>query len=300
MTVSLFLHRLIGSARFRQPIPITLTDCQARYSPADDRLALAGDRTKSEGMVGGQSVGFGRDLGAAVTFGLAATTKHKEAEVKYETRRKQHQRRLTSYNEIQAQVQSSVEAMDAHFTAAQEVLLSTGALTSDVNNNGIYGWYKPQEETESVENNPDYARSSIGAIPAFGLGIGTPAAIWTLVGIYGTAATGTAIGALSGAAAGAATAAWIGRVATLGLGGMTAGRIALGPIGAAASLLTLPLGAAVAGNRERNYYIQRTKEATRKMNCLEEILERSRSRMMPLQPQMAVITADMQRHTQPT
>jgi hypothetical protein len=159
----------------------------------------------------------------------------------------------------------------------------------------IYGWYKPQEEVESVENNPDYARSSIGAIPAFGLGIGTPAAIWTLVGIYGTAATGAAIGALSGAAAGAATAAWIGRAATLGLGGMTAGRIALGPIGAAASLLTLPLGAAVAGNRERNY-IQRTEEAARQMTRLEEILERSRSRMMPLQPQMAVTTADMQRH----
>ena len=117
-------------------------------------------------------MGFGRDLGAAVTFGLAATTKHKQAEVKHETRRKQHQRRLTSYNDIQAQVQSSVEAMDARFTATKEVLLSTGALTSDVNNNVIYGWYKPQEETESVENNPDYARSSIGAIPAFGLGIG--------------------------------------------------------------------------------------------------------------------------------
>ena len=241
-------------------------------------------------------MGFGRDLGAAVTFGLTATTKHKEAEAKYGNRQNQHQRRLISYNDIQSQVQSNLEAMDAHFAAAQEVLLATGALTSDVNNNVIYGWYKPQEEVESVENNPDYARSSIGAIPAFGLGMGTPAVIWTLVGIYGTAATGTAIGALSGAAAGAATAAWIGRAATLGLGGMTAGRIALGPIGVAASLLALPLGAAVAGNRERNY-IQRTEEAARKMTRLEEILERSRSRMMPLQPQMAVTTADMQRHT---
>ena len=105
---------------------------------------------------------------------------------------------MNSYNEVQAQVQSSLEAMDAHFAVAQEVLLSTCALNSDVNNNMIYGWHQPLEEVESVENNPDYARSSIGAIPAFGLGIGTPAAIWTLVGIYGTAATGTAIGALSG------------------------------------------------------------------------------------------------------
>ena len=157
-------------------------------------------------------------------------------------------------------MQSSVEAMDAHFTVAQEVLLSSGALTSDIHDNVNYGWYKPQEEVEMVENTPDYGRSLVGAIPAFGLGIGTPAAIWTLVGIYGTAATGTAIGSLSGAAAGAATAAWIGRAATLGLGGMTAGRIALGPIGAAASLLTLPLGVAVARNRERNY-IQQTDEA---------------------------------------
>ncbi len=240
-------------------------------------------------------MGFGRDLAAAMTFGLSATTKHKEAGAKRGSREKQHGRRLNSYNEVQEQVQSGVKAMDAHFAAAQQVLLSSGALTCDVNNNVIHGWYMPQEEVEGVENKPDYARSSIGAIPAFGLGIGTPAAIWTLVGIYGTAATGTAIGVLSGAAAGAATAAWIGRAATLGLGGMTAGRIALGPIGAAASLLTLPLGAAVAGNRERNY-IQRTKEAARKMARLEEVLEQSRNRMMPLQPQMAATTADMQRH----
>ena len=66
--------------------------------------------------------------------------------------------------------------MDAHFAAAQEILLSTGALTSDFSSNVIYGWYRPQEEVESVENNPDRARSFIGAIPAFGLGIGTPAA----------------------------------------------------------------------------------------------------------------------------
>ena len=241
-------------------------------------------------------MGFVRDLGAAMTFGLSVTTKHREAETKYGNRRTQHERHLNSYNEVQAQVQSSLEAMDAHFAVAQEVLLSTCALNSDVNNNMIYGWHQPLEEVESVENNPDYARSSIGAIPAFGLGIGTPAAIWTLVGIYGTAATGTAIGALSGAAAGAAAAAWIGRAATLGLGGMTAGRIALGPIGVAASLATLPLGVAISRNRERNY-IQQTDEAAHKMACLEEIIKRSRSRMKPLLPQMTVTTADMQLHT---
>ena len=77
---------------------------------------------------------------------------------------------------------------------------------------------------------------------------------------------------------------------------MTAGRIALGPIGVAASLVTLPLGAVLARNRERNY-IQQTDEAAHKMACLEEIIERSRSRMKTLLPRMAVTTADIQRHT---
>lgn len=241
-------------------------------------------------------MGFIRDLGAAMTFGLSVTTRHKDAESKYECLREQHQRRLNSYNELQTQVQSSLEAMDVHFAAAQEVLLATGALTSDIDNNVTYGWYRPQEEVECVENNADLGRSTIGAIPAFGLGIGTPAAIWTLVGIYGTAATGTAIGTLSGAAASAATAAWIGRAATVGLGGMTAGRIALGPIGAAAALVTLPLGIALSRNRERNY-IKQTDKAAQEMDCLEEIVQRSCIRMKPLLPRMAVITVDMQRHT---
>ena len=77
---------------------------------------------------------------------------------------------------------------------------------------------------------------------------------------------------------------------------MTAGRIALGPIGVAASLATLPLGVAISRNRERNY-IQQTDEAAHKMACLEEIIKRSRSRMKPLLPQMTVTTADMQLHT---
>lgn len=144
-----------------------------------------------------------------------------------------------------------------------------------------------------MENNPDLQRSAIAAIPAFGLGIGAPAAVWTAVSIFGVAATGTRIGSLSGAAAGAATAAWIGRAT--GLGGMAAGRIVLGPIGVAASALTLPLGAAVAGNRERNY-IRQTEDAVRKMACLEEVLGRARNRMTPLHLQMTETTANLQKH----
>ena len=241
-------------------------------------------------------MGFGRNLGAAFTFGLSATTKQKGAEAEHEGRRKEHQRKLNSFNEVQRQTQACLEAMDAHFATAQEVLLSTGALNTDIDNNVIYGWYTPQEDVGNVGNDPDYRRSTIGSIPAFGLGIGTPAAIWTLVGIYGTAATGTAIGALSGAAAGAATAAWIGRFATLGLGGgMTVGRFALGPIGLAASFLTLPIGAAIAGNRERNY-IRQVDSASRDMDRFESILDRGRVKMLPLQNRMNVATTNIQRH----
>ena len=75
-------------------------------------------------------MGFLRDLGAAMSFGLSVTTRHKVAEAKYGDRQKQHEGHLNSYNEVQAQVQHSLEAMDAHFAAAQEVLLATGALTS--------------------------------------------------------------------------------------------------------------------------------------------------------------------------
>ena len=240
-------------------------------------------------------MGFTRDLGAAATFGLSSTTKHKEAQKNFDSRRTLHLQRLNSYNETQAQLQASVDAMDSHFAAAQEVLLSTGALVPDANDNITYGWYKPQEEVEGVDNNPDYKRSSIGAIPAFGIGISTPAAIWTLVGIYGTASTGIAIGTLPGAAAGSATATWIGRAVTMGMGGMTAGRIVLGPIGVAASLVTMPIGAAIAGNRERNY-IKQTEEAMKKMDRLEEIISRCRNRMMQLRPRITVTTADLQRH----
>lgn len=241
-------------------------------------------------------MGFRRDLAAAVTFGLTATTKKKTAEAGHQNRLQRHQASVTTYNQAQDQTRSGEETMDGHFAAAQEVLLTKGALVTDADHNITYGWYRPQDSASGAENDPQYARSAIGSIPAFGLGIGTPAAIWTVVGIYGTAATGVAIGTLTGAAAGAATAAWIGRAATLGLGGMTAGRVALGPIGIAASLLTLPIGAAIAGSKERNY-IKQADQAERKMDELESILERCRSRLIPLQSRMAVISADLQRHT---
>lgn len=242
-------------------------------------------------------MGFGRDLGAALTFGISATTKQKEAEKQHSSRQRKHQRTISSFEEAQERCRAALEDMDASFTAAQEVLMASGALAIDAEDRVVLGWYTPDDGTGDLENEPDLKRSAMAAVPAFGIGIATPAAIWTMVGIYGTASTGIAIGSLSGAAAGAATAAWIGRAATLGLGGgMTAGRIALGPIGLAASLLTLPIGAAVAGNRERNY-LKRSSELQDQMDNLESIYAACRNAMADLQPRMAVTTANLQRHT---
>ena len=242
-------------------------------------------------------MGFGRNLGAALTFGLSATTKQKEAERRHALRQKRHQRIISNYEEAQERCRAALEDMDASFTAAQEVLIASGALDINAADQVVLGWYTPDEGAGDLEGQPDLMRSAMAALPAFGIGIATPAAIWTMVGIYGTASTGVAIGSLSGAAAGAATAAWIGRAATLGLGGgMTAGRIALGPIGLAASLLTVPIGAAVAGNRERNY-LRRASELQGQMDDLESIYEECHKAMADLQPRMAVTTANLQHHT---
>ena len=116
------------------------------------------------------------------------------------------------------------------------------------------------------------------------------------MGIYGTASTGVAIGSLSGAAASAATAAWIGRAATLGLGGgMTAGRIALGPL-----LGSFPPHSAhwrCSGWKQRAQLRSEGLRAAGQMDKLESIYEACHKTMADLQPRMAVTKANLQRHT---
>ena len=239
-------------------------------------------------------MGFGRDLGAAVTFGLSATTKHKQAEAQLEQRQRHHQNKVGQFKVLQDSVTAAEAKMDEAFAKAQQALLDSGAVTIQ-DGQIVYGWYRPQEAGQA-DYTDNKTQSLIGSIPAFGIGIGTPAAIWTLVGIYGTAATGTAIGALSGAAAGAATAAWIGRAATLGLGGMTAGRFALGPIGAIASLATLPIGAAIAGSKERKF-IDAANDAKRQMDKYESILDTTSRKLRQVQPRIDPTTETIRQST---
>ena len=240
-------------------------------------------------------MGFGRDLGAAVTFGWASTTKQKRAEAEYNRREALHQERMLRHQETLLPITNHIEAMEANFHAASQALLRSDALVEQ-EDCIVPGWYKAPETLGVVDDGTDVKVSGIASIPAFGLGLGVPAAIWTVVGLTGTAATGTAISTLSGSALSAATAAWIGRAVTLGMGGMTAGRIALGPIGLAASALTLPLGAALAGRKERNY-IDATQDNMYKMQVLETSYTTFIAEAKELDPEILGVTADLQRHT---
>ena len=240
-------------------------------------------------------MGFLRDAGAALTMGLSATTKHKEAEIHYLARQAQHQQTVEKFNELDRWACEAIDQLSDQYLSVKDTLIRIGALTVDDAGNTRYGWYRPHEAVQSDSNNPEVIKSVIGSLPGFGTAIGAPAAVWTLVGALGTAGTGVAISSLSGAAAGAATAAWIGRVATLGMGGMTAGRIALGPI----ALISLPvqgaIGAKIAGNRERNA-IKAYAKAEQKMGKVDLTIQQESPNLSNAGQKARQITTDMTRH----
>ncbi len=240
-------------------------------------------------------MGFLRDAGAALTMGLSVTTKHKEAETRYIARQAQHQQTVENFNELDRWACDAIDQLSDQYISAKDTLIRIGALTVDDSGNTRYGWYQPHEAVESDPNSPEVMKSIVGSLPGFGTAIGAPAAVWTLVGALGTAGTGVAISSLSGAAAGAATAAWIGRAATLGMGGMTVGRIALGPI----ALISLPIqgaiGAKIAGNRERNA-IKAYSEAEWKMDRVDLMTRQESPNLSRAGREARKMTTDTIRH----
>ena len=168
-------------------------------------------------------------------------------------------------------------------------------MTVDDQGNVNYGWYRPVEGSKMEIHNSDLNQTIVGSLPAFGVLVGAPALTWTLVGALGTAATGTAISTLSGAASGAATAAWIGRAATLGLAGMTAGRVALGPIALLSAPVQVAIGAKVAGNKERRA-IQQYQAATKEMDHREGIMSDLKGNLAEHDRQANSTAANLSRH----
>ena len=238
---------------------------------------------------------FGRDLGAALTMGLSVTTKHKEAETAHEKRKDAHQRRVSTFNEELHRTASSIQRLDGEYTSGRDVLIGSSAMIVDDQGNVNYGWYRPVEGSTMGIHSSDRNQAIVGSLPAFGVFVGAPALTWTLVGALGTAATGTAISTLSGAAAGAASAAWIGRAATLGLAGMTAGRVALGPIALLSAPVQVDIGAKVAGNKERRA-IQQYQAATKEMGRREGIMSNLKGNLAEHDQRANSTAANLSRH----
>lgn len=239
-------------------------------------------------------MGILRDAGSALTMGISATTKHKEAEAAYQKRATQHERCVAVFN--YRRTEESMGRLDGAYQAARDTLISSEAMTVDAAGNIDFGWYEPVDAARLEIPGGNLAESIIGSLPAFGVAVGAPALTWTLVGAFGTAATGTSIGTLSGAAAGAATAAWIGRAATLGLGGMTAGRVALGPIALLSLSVQVGIGAKIAGNKERRAILQ-YQAAADKMACCEAIMADGKRSWTEQDRRSNLLHENMVRHT---
>ena len=241
-------------------------------------------------------MGFGRNLGAALTMGITANTKHKQAEDEHKKRATIHERAVGAFNASYHQTGERILALEATYQSAWDALIRSGAIGIDDGGNLASGWYTPASSLTTDDDGPDPKQALVASLPAFGVSLGAPVAAWTLVGAFGTAATGTAIGALSGAAAGAATAAWIGRAATLGTAGMTAGRFALGPIALLSIPVQLGIGYWVSGKREKNA-TQRYAEQSREMTEREGLMSEFEQVLLRQRQDANRIIAGLSRHT---
>ena len=240
-------------------------------------------------------MGFGRDLGAALTMGLTLNTEHKQAEDEYKKRAALHERAVGAFNATYHQTGEKIHALEATYQSAWDALIRSGAVGIDDGGNLVSGWYVPASSLAANDDDPDPKQALVGSLPA-GVSLGAPIAAWTLVGAFGTAATGTAISALSGAAAGAATAAWIGRAATLGTAGMTAGRFALGSIALLSVPVQLGIGYWVSGKREKNAK-QRYAEQSRQMVEREGLMSEFEQDLLRQRQDANRIVTSLYRHT---
>ena len=241
-------------------------------------------------------MGIGRDLGAAITMGLTVNTEHKQAQDEYKKRAAVHERAMGAFNASYHQTGEKIEALEATYQSAWDALIRSGAMVINDGGNLASGWYIPASSLTADDDDSDPKQILVGSLPAFGVSLGAPIAAWTLVGAFGTAATGTAISALSGAAAGAATAAWIGRAATLGTAGMTAGRFALGSIALLSIPVQLGVGYWVSGKREKNAK-QRYAEQSRQMAEREGLMSEFGQDLLRQRQEANRMITSLYRHT---
>ena len=195
-----------------------------------------------------------RDLAAAATIGIAATTKQKDAESNFEGRLESYKLRVNQFDRTVSQACARFEELDQTWNEAKDAVIGSGALTVDPQGNLSWGWFSPSDLPDDPSVATDATKTVSGSLPGIVFFIGAPAITWSLVGIFGTAGTGVAISSLSGAAFTTATAAWLGRLGIAGITGLgvRAAPAVLGGIGLVVSMpIQIAVGAKVAGNRER-------------------------------------------------
>ena len=198
----------------------------------------------------------------------------------YSERCDQHGEVVNKYIKHEARTQARYETLIESYKEAKSAMISSGAFNVDDDGNITLGWYnKPTRES-------DGAKVGVAAGAASVLtGVGAPVTAWTLVGVFGTASTGTAIGGLSGVAATGATAAWFGggSVATGGLG-VAAAPFVLSGIGIVAGGTVLLTAVALAArkrnasNEAKEAHIRQMDEAERRLGANQAVLENLESR----------------------
>ncbi len=173
---------------------------------------------------------------------IDASQRIKAAKARYERRRNKYKRKLSNYNLKRKNAQKSFEELGK---VRLESLVVLGKVADVLK--------KAKVKERDLENKLSIRKqklqiwkiASVRAIEILGgiakagvTGASTAAAAYGLVGIFGTASTGTAIATLSGAAATNATLAWLGGGSlAVGGGGVTLGTLVLGGIVAGPALL---------------------------------------------------------------
>ena len=229
-------------------------------------------------------MGFLRDLGAAASIGISATTKQKDAEVSFLKAKEKYEKRVEGFNDAAVSACSRFDDLEQAWNEAKTAIIESGALTVDLQGNLSWGWYQPPAQPKDPAAPADAAKTVSGSLLGLADFIGAPATTWTLVGLFGTAGTGIGISSLSGAAFTAATAAWLGRMGISGITGlgMRAAPAVLGGIGLAISLpIQVAIGAKVAGNRERKT-ISQIKDTTQVIDARHTIIDEMQPRLEDL------------------
>ena len=95
-------------------------------------------------------MGFGRDLGAALTMGLTINTEHKQAEAQHKKRAAAHERAVGAFNATYYQTGEKIQDSEATYQSAWDALIRSRARRIDDEGNLAPGWYEPVSSFTAV------------------------------------------------------------------------------------------------------------------------------------------------------